>query len=86
GHIKGICVREQNGATHHGSSMPANGMQGRYVVDFERGLQIYDKGKLSVTVTLQEAGIYKSLPVGSLLSDFGNFVLYTVKLLEGVVC
>ena len=64
--------------------MPAKGFDGRYIIDFEEGVQIREKGKLSVTVTLQEAGIFNNVPVFSLLQDFSRFVLYTVNLLEGI--
>lgn len=84
GHIRGISVRDKDGQIHRGSSMPATGIDGRYIIDFEQGLQVEEKGKLSVTVTLPEAGIFEPVPVESLLSDFSNFVLYTVKLLENL--
>jgi len=46
--------------------------------------QLEDKGKLTVTIFLPEAGIFKSVPVKGLLSDFSNFVFYTVELLENL--
>jgi hypothetical protein len=84
GHIAGITVRDQNGELNRGSSMAAKGMNGRYIIDFERGLKVEDKGKLSVAVTLQEAGIFEPVPAEGLLSSFGNFTLYTVQLLENI--
>lgn len=84
GHVRGIAIRDKDGQTSRGSSMPAKGTEGRYIIDFESGIQVEDKGKLSVTVTLPEAGIFKPVPVEDLLSDFANFVLYTVKLLENI--
>jgi hypothetical protein len=84
GHTAGITVRDASGELHHGSSMAAKGMNGRYVIDFYPGFKVEDKGKLSVAVTLQEAGIFEPVSVESLLSSFGNFTLYTVQLLENV--
>lgn len=84
GHIRGIAIRDQEGRTSRGSSMPARGIEGRYIIDLESRIQFEDKGKLSVTVTLPDAGIFKSIPVTGLLNDFSNFVLYTVKLLENI--
>jgi hypothetical protein len=64
--------------------MPAKSIGGRYILTFESGLHIENKGKLSVTVTLQEAGIYKPVPVLSLLQGFSNFVFHTAQLLENL--
>jgi hypothetical protein len=86
GYIKGIAVRNERGELSRGSTMPASGIEGRYIVDFQRGLKIEEKGELSVQVTLQEAHIFKPVPVNSLLSSFRNFTSYTVELLENVVC
>jgi hypothetical protein len=84
GHIRGISIKDREGETHRGSSMPAKGIDGRYIIDFESGIQIEDKGKLSVTITLQEARIYEPVPVVSLLSSFSSFALHIVQLLESV--
>ena len=64
--------------------MPARGVEGRYIIDFERGIKVENHGKLSVTVTLQEAGIFQPVTVDSLLSSFSNFTLYMVQLLENI--
>lgn len=84
GHIRGITVRDASGESHRGSSMPARGVEGRYIVDFGRGIKVENHGKLSVTVTLQEAGIFQPVTVDSLLSGFSNFTLYMVQLLENI--
>lgn len=86
GYIKGIGVRNENGELYRGNSMPASGVDGRYIIDFRSGLKVEDKGKLSVAVTLQQAGIFKPVPITSLLSSFRNFAFYTVELLENVIC
>jgi hypothetical protein len=80
GLIVHIAIRDQNGELHAGASWHAKGLEGRYIIDFALGLQVENKGKFSVTVILQEAGIFKSLPV------VGNFTFHTVKLLENVCC
>jgi len=82
GHIRGITVRDADGESHRGSSMPARGIEGRYIIDFEKGIKVEETGKLSVTITLQQAGIFEPVTVDSLLSSFCNFTLYTVQLLE----
>lgn len=84
GHIEGISIRDSDGQISRSSSMPAKGLNGFYIIGFEDGVQIEDKGRLSVTVTLQEAGIFNNVPAFSLLQDFSNLVLYTVKRLEGI--
>jgi len=86
GHITGITVRDTNGELHRGSSLPAIGGDGRYVVDLECGFKVENKGKLSVHVTVQEAGDFSGVTVESLLSGFTNFALYTINLLENVSC
>ena len=86
GHITGMAVRDESGELHTGSTYPADGVEGRYIVDFQSGLKIEDKGKLSFTVTLQEAGMFKHLSVSDLLSSFGNFTIQTVNLLENLTC
>lgn len=84
GHISGITVRDANGELHRGSSMPARGIDGRYIIDFEKGIKVENHGKLSVAVTLQEAGIFQPVTVDSLLSSFSNFTLHTIQLLENI--
>jgi hypothetical protein len=84
GQITGITIRESDGEVSRGSSMPARGMNGRYTIDFPPSTKIEEKGILSVAVTLQEAGIFKSVPVEGLLSDFRNVTFYTVQNMESV--
>jgi len=83
-HITGITRRDANGKLDTGSSVQARGMNGRYIIDFPRGYKIEDKGKISIGILLQEAGIFYSVPIESLLSDFCNFSFYTVQLLENL--
>jgi hypothetical protein len=64
--------------------MQAEGVEGRYVIDFEPGIKVEEKGELCVTVTLQEAGIFNHVAVQSLLDSFSNYALYIVQLLENV--
>jgi hypothetical protein len=84
GHISGIAVRDSRGELHRGNSVPSPGLNGKYAILYERGLKVEEKGKLSVAVLFQEAGIYEPVPVESLLSSFCNFTLYTVQLLENL--
>ena len=84
GHITGITTRDADGELETGSSRPAQGLNGRYIIDFPRGRKVEDKGKLSVAVKLQEADIFYAVPLERLLSSFGNFTLYTVQLLENI--
>jgi len=84
GYISGIALRDKAGQVHRGNSMAIQS-PGPYIIDFEHGIQIEDKGKLSVAITLADAGIFKCVPVVSLLESFHNYGLYVVKLLEGVV-
>lgn len=83
-HITGITRRDANGQLDTGSSVQARGVNGRYIIDFPRGYKIEDKGKISIGILLQEAGIYYPVPIESLLSDFCNFSLYSVQLLENL--
>jgi hypothetical protein len=84
GNIRGITIRDANGKLERGSSWEAKGFEGRYIVPFECGLNIEDKGKLSFSVTLQEAGLFNYLPIESLLKRFGDFALAVVQLLENI--
>jgi hypothetical protein len=84
GQIRGFTVRDKNGEIHRGTTWPANGMHGRYIIDLGSDVQIEDKGKLSVAIILQEAGIFQSVPIPGLLQDFSNYITYAVKLLENI--
>jgi hypothetical protein len=79
---EGISVRDADGKLHSGATMGTIGTE--FSVDFYPGFQIEEKGKLSIAVTLDQAGIFKSVPVESWLSSFGNFTLHCVQLLENV--
>jgi hypothetical protein len=70
GHITGIAIRDANGEVWGGSSMPATGINGMYRIDFQVGLKVQCEGRLSVSVSLQQAGIFQPLPVVGLLNDF----------------
>jgi len=83
GHVRGVTIRDKDGQTYRGSSMAVQAPS-PYIIDFESGIQIEDKGKLSVEITLAQAGIFKPIPVVDLLSDFSKFALYTVRLLENL--
>jgi len=82
-YIRGIVVRDQSGQTHRGNTW-ATQSPSPWRIDFESGITIEDKGKLFVGITLSEAGIYKGVPVHSLLSSFSQYILYTVNLLENI--
>jgi hypothetical protein len=58
---------------------------GPYIVDYEAGIQIEEKGKLSVAITLADAGIYEAVEVESLLSSFARYVLHVIQLLENAI-
>ena len=81
--IRGLILRDNSGEIFHGFGMPVQGT-GPFVIAFESCVEIQNKGTLSVEITIQQAGIFKGVPVTSLLDSFSNFVLYTVKLLENV--
>jgi hypothetical protein len=84
GHIRGIVVLEADGQMYRGDSMESKGVEGRYSIDFEPGIKIQQKGRLSVTVTLQEAGVFNHLSVQSLLGEFRNYTLTVIELLENI--
>jgi hypothetical protein len=81
--IRGLVLRDNNGDIFRGHGMPVQGT-GPFVIALESGVEIQNKGTLSVEITIQEAGIFKGVPVTSLLDSFTNFTLYTVELLESV--
>lgn len=83
-HITGITRRDANGKLDTGSSVQARGANGRYIIDFPVGYKIENKGQISIGILLQEAGIFYSVPIESLLSDFCNFSFYSVQLLENL--
>jgi hypothetical protein len=79
--ISGIVVRDKNGELHRGFTMAIES-PGPYFVDYEAGIQIEEKGKLNVAITLADAGMYKVVEVESLLSSFARYVAYVIGLLE----
>jgi hypothetical protein len=84
GNIMGIAARNANGELYGAFTWAARGANGRYVCNIPVGHKIENNGVLAFAVTLQEAGIFKSLSVEGLLSSFHNFTLYTVQLLENI--
>jgi hypothetical protein len=82
-HIKGIILQKKGGQTTTANTMTMGGA-GSYAIAFPRQVKIKDKGKLRVTITVQEAGIFKGLPVLDLLSGFSQYVLYVVQRLESL--
>ena len=83
GYIKGITVRDKRGEISRGNTMPAYG-HGPYFVDFEPGIEIHDKGKLSVDISLSEAHTFKGIPIESLLTSFSNLAWHVVLMLENI--
>ncbi len=57
---------------------------GRYTIPFEGHMELQDKGKLSVAVTLKDAGLFEGVPILSLLPMFFNYSHYVVKVLEEI--
>ena len=83
GMIRDIVIRDKNGNISKGRGMPAPAV-GRHTISFERNITIEDKGKVSVTVTLKEAGIFHGVPISGLLPSFSKYVLHIVNLLENL--
>lgn len=81
--ICGIAVRDKNGELHRGFTMAVES-PGPYFVDYEAGIQIEDKGKLSFAIHLADAGMYKVVEVSELLSSFSRYVLHVIQLLENI--
>jgi hypothetical protein len=52
------------------------------VIAFEKGIQVENKGEISLAVTIKEAGVFKGLPLLDLLSSFSQYVSYVVEILE----
>jgi hypothetical protein len=82
--ITGITLRDVDGKLRNTLSVQAEGMNGRYLFHIPPQRKVEDKGHLSAAVTMQEAGVFYSLPVEGLLSQFRNFVLYSIQLLENL--
>lgn len=83
GYIEGIVVRDQNGERHRGNTWTVQSPP-PYFVDYERGIHVEDPGKLSVGITLAEAGIFRCVPIEDLLSDFFRYVSWIVERLETI--
>jgi len=83
GHIRGITVKDKAGELHRGFTMAVQS-PGPYIVDYEEGIQVEEKGKLSVAITLADAGIYEAVEAESLLSSFARYVLHVIQLLENI--
>lgn len=81
--IQGIVVKDENGELHRGFTMAIQSL-GPYFVDYEAGIQIEEKGKLNLAITLADAGMYKVVEVEELLSSFARYVSYVIGLLESV--
>jgi len=83
-HVHGVTIRDESGHINRQAPLVVPGKDGRYTIRLPREVQVQDKGKLSVTVTLQEAGIYKPVSVLALLESFSNFVVHTVRRLQNL--
>ncbi len=83
GGVKGIVVKKADGDIIRGSSYLAF-TPPPYIVIFDKDIEIQDKGELSFTITVQEAGIFKGLPIRHLLSGFSQYVFYVMELLENL--
>lgn len=84
-HVKGIVLENKRGETIE--VYPATMRQtGSYEIKFPRQLKMKNKGKLRVTITVQEAGIFKNLPILTLFQSFAQYTSYVVELLENVTC
>jgi hypothetical protein len=57
---------------------------GPYVIAFEPGVLIKDMGKLAIEIAIEEAGIFKGVPVLDLLPTFSRYVAYVVQALENL--
>lgn len=79
--IRGITTTDKEGRIWRGSTLPFQDL-GTGIIRFEAGITIQDKGKLSVAVSLEDAGVFKTLPVVVLLQMFRGFVVQSVELLE----
>jgi hypothetical protein len=84
-HVRGISTRDKNGQTWRGTSMLTKNT-GISVTSFEEGMEIEDKGKLTVTVSLKQAGSFEPLPVPDLLKTLAQYTLFVVKGLEAIRC
>jgi hypothetical protein len=82
-HIKGIVLEKKRGETTTINTMTMGGA-GSYAIAFPLTVKIKDNGKLRVTITVQEAGIFKGLPVLDMLSGFTQYMRYVVQLLENL--
>ena len=81
--IKNIIMVDKDGQISHGSGIPVQN-SGPYVIAFEPGVQIKERGKLAIEITVKEAGIFKGVPVLDLLPTFSRYVAYVVQLLENL--
>lgn len=81
--ITGISVRDTNGQIYRGNATSVEDHRGPlFVVPFERGIEVHQKGKLAFNITIKEAGIFEDVPVLELLSTLFHHVTYVVQLLE----
>jgi hypothetical protein len=80
--VHGIIMRDEKGeASARSMLVKGNGV---YVLTFPKGFAIENKGKLYVTITVKDAGIFNGLPVSDMLSGFSQYILYVVQLLENL--
>jgi len=81
--ISGIVIEKADGEIVHGFGGTVES-SGPYVIPFVREIRFKDKGKLSINIVLDEAGLYKSVHVVDMLTKFSRVVLYYIGLLENL--
>ncbi|MGA9142284.1 MAG: hypothetical protein WB007_00855 [Candidatus Acidiferrales bacterium] len=81
--IRGTVIRHESGEIFTGDTWAIQDC-GPYRIDFAGGIEIKNKGKLSVAISFKEAGIWKGVSVLNLLQSFSNFIPYVIKLLEDI--
>ena len=79
--ISKIVVKQADGELVHGFGGTVSSF-GPYVITFDRDIHVNDKGKLTVDIVLQQAGLFNSVHIQELLPKFSTYTLHAVELME----
>jgi len=81
--VKGIVLQKKNGEMTTINTLTLGG-SGQFEIAFPASVKIKENGKLHVSITVEEAGVFNGIPVIDLLKAFSQYVFYVMKLLANI--
>lgn len=82
GHIDGISVMNQSGETWRGYGSSADLQRPPYVIAYEPGLHIKDKGKLTAVIIVADGKVGHLMHVSETMKHYSYFILRVVERFE----